>query len=155
MLSYLPVSPTDARGPLGLVAAKYRAALTTQASSAQVLWTLREARACVDAGKDANITCGEPPTGELLTMTTWLKADFARAVDFSPAVLVDGDTRGEERGRLGRIVYLHSQLHARSAMARNALGAVGKDVEGNMWLVGYFPQRTWDVLQKELDKMNQ
>ncbi|KAK2611912.1 hypothetical protein QQS21_002018 [Conoideocrella luteorostrata] len=154
-LSYLPVSPAEARGPVGLVAAKYRAVLATQASPTQVLWMLRALRACVDAGKDANIVCGAPPTGELLTMTNWIKADFARAVDFSPAVVVDGVAAAGERGRLGRIVYLHSQLHARSSTVRNTLGAVGKDVHGNMWLGGYFPPRTWDVVQKELDKMNQ
>lgn len=154
-LSYMPVSPSEARGPLGVVAAKYRAALTAQSSSAQVRRTLRAARACVDAGRDANLVYGAAPTGEMLIMTNWVKADLGRAVDFGPAVVADCDAAPAERCRRpGRIVYLHGQLLAPSPNVRNALGAVGKDLEGNMWLAGYFPPATWVALQEELDRVN-
>ncbi|KAJ6779581.1 hypothetical protein PWT90_04745 [Aphanocladium album] len=155
-LSYMPVLPSEARGPLGLVARKYRAALTAQSSPVQVRQTLRAARACVDGGRDASMVYGVAPVGELLTMTNWIKADLAGVVDFGPAVVAGANVRPTEtHHQPGRIVYLHGQLHARSPNVRNAMGAVGKDLEGNMWLAGYFAPRTWDVLQKELTKLNQ
>lgn len=150
--AFMPVSPTEARGPLGLLAAKSRATLTTQATPTQILKTLRATRASVDAGKDAGLVCGAPPTGELFVLTNWIKADLGGVVDFSAAVVVKGDE--EERRKLGKIVYLHSQAHARSATLRNAMGAVGKDGEGNVWLVGYFEPRTWDAMRRELGKMD-
>ncbi len=159
-LSYVPVSVAEARGPLGLVAAKYRAALTAQARPPQARWTLRAARAAVDAGKDGNVICGAPPTGELLSMTNWLKADFAGAADFAPAIVVrrQPGTGGEEEKEPehvpGRIVYVHTQLHAQSTLVRNTLGVVGKDQGGNVWMQGIFPPRTWDAIQKELDELN-
>ncbi|XWW93342.1 hypothetical protein V2A60_001275 [Cordyceps javanica] len=167
-LSYMPVSVAEARGPLGLLAAKYRAALATQARPAQARWAVRAARAAVDAGKDANVVCGDPPTGELLSMTNWLKADVAGAADFSPAVVVEGvvggqqqqqpkKKKGEDEDRKhtpGRIVYVHSQLHAQSTLVRNTLGVVGKDQHGGIWMQGFFPPRTWAALQRELDELN-
>lgn len=161
-LSYLPVSPDEARGPLGLVAAKYRAALTTQGSPQQAVCALRAARASVDAGKDGNVICGAPATGELLSMTNWLKADIAGVVDFSPAIVAPTAKKSEEQEEggsqrwhaPGRLVYLHSQIHASSPLIRNTLGAVGKDSAGNLWMQGFFPSRTWDALEKELVELN-
>ncbi|KAJ6780118.1 hypothetical protein PWT90_03831 [Aphanocladium album] len=150
-LSYLPVSAAEARGSVGLLAAKYRAALKKQATTVQALWTLRAARASVDAGKDGNVICGAPPTGELLSMTNWLKGDVAGVTDFSPAVV----RAGTERKHVpGKIVYVHSQLHEQSTLIRNTLGVVGKDQDGNLWMQGFFPPRTWAALQKELDELN-
>lgn len=152
--AFMPVSPAEARGPLGLLAAKSRAMLTTQATPSQILKTLRVTRACVDAGKDASLVCGAPPTGELFVLTNWLKADLGGVVDFSSAVVVEGDVAEEERRKLGKIVYLHSQVHARSATVRNAMGAVGRDGDGNVYLLGYFEKRTWDVMRRELESSN-
>ena len=158
-LSFMPVSVAEARGPLGLVAAKYRAALTAQTTPQQALWTLRASRTAVDKGQDANVICGAPPTGELFSMTNWLKADIVGSADFAPAVVVPGsggDQGGSKRKHVpGRIVYLHTQLHAQSALVRNTLGVVGKDQDGNVWMQGFFPPRTWDALRKELDELNE
>lgn len=154
-LSYMPVSVAEARGPLGLLAAKYRAAIATQTTAEQALWTLRAARASVDAGKDGNVICGAPPTGELLSMTNWLKADIVGAADFSPAVIGGREGDGTKKTHTpGRIVYLHSQLHARSTLVRNTLGVIGKDQDGNLWMQGFFPRRTWAALRKELEDLN-
>ncbi|KAJ4151164.1 hypothetical protein LMH87_011879 [Akanthomyces muscarius] len=164
--SFMPVSVAEARGPLGLVAAKYRAALTAQMTPQQALWTLRASRTAVDKGQDASVVCGAPPTGELFSMTNWLKADIAGSAEFAPAVLLpagreDGQGGGgnvskqQKKHVPGRIVYVHAQLHAQSATIRNTLGVVGKDQDGNVWMQGFFPPRTWDVVRKELDELNE
>lgn len=129
----------------------------------QARWSLRASRAAADRGQDANVVCGAPPTGELFSMTNWLKADIAGSADFAPAVVVMPRSAGAERGGStsekrhvpGRIVYVHTQLHAQSALIRNTLGVVGKDQDGNVWMQGFFPPRTWDAMRKELDELNE
>ncbi|KAJ2968946.1 hypothetical protein NQ176_g8922 [Zarea fungicola] len=96
-------------------------------------------------------------------MTNWLKADIAGVVDFSPAIVAPTARKSEEEDEdegvqrwhaPGRLVYLHSQIHASSPLIRNTLGAVGKDSAGNLWMQGFFPRRTWDALEKELVELN-
>ncbi|KAJ3476695.1 hypothetical protein NLG97_g9043 [Lecanicillium saksenae] len=88
----------------------------------------------------------------MLVVTNWLKADLAGVIDFAPAVVREGGG-GKKRGP-GRLVYAHAQLLEQSPATRNTVVLLSKDQDGNLWMQGVLPKRTWVAFQNELDELN-
>jgi hypothetical protein len=149
----IQLSPFEARQPLGLIAAKWREALTTQTTTPQVRSYLCELRKISDAGKDPTILPGVW-NGELFTVSNWTKGDFVNVADFSTAVVRVGDGSEKRSNPPGTMIYHQSFALGNDPTTRNVIGVVGKDRGDNYWMSGYFPRRTWAVMEKEMEKMS-
>lgn len=147
------LSKDEAREPLGLIALKCRDALTKQATAPQVRNFLREVRKAWDAGGDPTLLFGQWH-GELFALTNWTKGDFVHLPDFSAAVVTIGQPHGMRNNPPGSMVYHQSFLMKQDATVRNVIGVVGKDRSGNYWMMGYFPRRTWAIIDKEIQRMS-
>lgn len=152
--SSVQLSKDDARQPLGVIASRCREALVTQATASQLRSFLFALCKILDAGGDPTLLPGVW-NGELFTISNWTKADFVKLVDFSPAVVKTGQAEEQRINPPGTMIYHQSFVLGHDATLRNVMAVLGKDHSENYWMMGYFPPRTWAVIEKEIQKMGE
>lgn len=92
------------------------------------------------------------PSNFIVVFSNWLKGNFFNVVDFSPAVLPSKTAR-QSPGAKGKPVYFHCQTLQKAPTSSNIFNILGKDGEGNVWITGYLPLKTWKTVQAELDRL--
>ncbi|KHN95518.1 Chloramphenicol acetyltransferase-like domain protein [Metarhizium album ARSEF 1941] len=152
--SSVQLSKDDARQPLGVIASRCREALATQATAPQLRSFLFALRTVWDAGKDPILLPGAW-NGELFTISNWTKGNFVNLLDFSPAVIKTGQADDARTNPSGTMIYHQFFVLGHDATLRNVIAVLGKDRLDNYWMMGYFPTRTWAVIEKEMEKMGE
>lgn len=143
------VSASTAMGPPSGMALAYRRALVEQMSPEQALAMLRMSRSTWDSGGGTALF--GPPEASLFITTNWARAKLMQAARFGPAVVRAGETGAGRTNPPGEMVFHHSQPLRPNVFARNVLGVLGKDHEGNYWVMGYFKPRTWELVREAVD----
>jgi hypothetical protein len=147
------VDHSVAIGPLGPIALLNRHSLFEQATEAQVLANLRELRKQPPGRKDAvSMICGDP-AALLMPYTNWDRADLIHAVDFSAAVLREGESGPSRLNPPGTIIYHHAGAMNQGPSARNFIMVLGKDHGGNYWITGRLLPPAWAKIQEEINNM--
>jgi hypothetical protein len=107
------------------------------------------------AAKSMTETGNPPIFGErnarLLVSTNWSKAAFLEKVDFSPAIIKSSES-GRPRGKPGHPVYYHCQSTENGLFTTNVVVIMGRDLEGNFWLLIDQPSHDWSALLAQLEK---
>ncbi|POS72664.1 hypothetical protein DHEL01_v208945 [Diaporthe helianthi] len=131
--------------PLGIAAALMRTSLKKQI-------TLPQVQAAALLTHDAVGRTGTPDffTGKdsfMVSVSSLAKAKYWEAVDFSPAVLKNGN-RGEHAGKPS-----WQSSTPRSGMKPSCLVVVqGSDLKGNWFAQMVLSQRAWNLVENELSK---
>lgn len=122
----------------------------------QSLVTEEQMKAVAALAAKAMAATGNPPIfGEhntrLLVSSNWSKAAFLEKVDFSPAIVKSPES-GRHRGKPGHPVYYHCQSMESGLFTTNVVVIMGRDLEGNFWLLGDQPSHVWPALLAQLEK---
>ncbi|UKZ61119.1 uncharacterized protein TrAtP1_002391 [Trichoderma atroviride] len=99
---------------------------------------------------------GNPPVfGDrnslLLVSSNWSKAAFLEKVDFGPAIVKSPESN-RPRGKPGHPVYYHCQSMESGLVTTRVVVIMGRDLEGNFWLLGDQPSHFWPALLAQLEK---
>nr|POF04446.1 hypothetical protein CFP56_55927 [Quercus suber] len=143
---------TMAKSSLGHLALEVRRQLTEQATEGQILAHLSHVRQRLSQGKGTLVLPG-PSDAVFVLMTNWARAAMFTAADFSAAVVQIGDEGSARKNPPGTIVY-HDMQAIGSRHYANVFAVLGKDHNGNYWLLGSLRPATWAVLEADLAKMN-
>lgn len=133
-------APKALETPLGDLALHMRKAIALQTTEEQ----LKAAAFAIAETyrKSGNLPVYGDHNGLLTTSSNWSKAKLLESVDFSRAVVKRGATSREP----GRPVFYHSRSLERGTFSTSVLVIMGRDLEGNMWLSGDYPDSTWSKL---------
>jgi hypothetical protein len=147
------VEHSIAIGPLGPIALLNRKYMLEQATEAQILANLRELQKQPPGRMDpVSMICGDPDA-LLMPYTNWERADLIHAVDFSAAVLKQGESGPLRINPPGTIVYHHAAAMVENPPARNFTLVLGKDHGGNQWITGSFLPPAWEKIVESMEDM--
>ncbi|KAF2441991.1 hypothetical protein P171DRAFT_496720 [Karstenula rhodostoma CBS 690.94] len=147
------VEHSIAIGPLGPIALLNRRQLEEQATEAQVLANLRELQKQPPGRADPiSMICGDPDA-LLMPYTNWSRADLIHAVDFSAAVIEEGESGFSRINPPGTMVCHHAAAMKQSPMERNFILVLGKDHGGNQWITASLLPPAWAKIKDEMKNM--
>ncbi|KAL5334605.1 hypothetical protein BJX70DRAFT_402415 [Aspergillus crustosus] len=92
-----------ARGPIRAVAVSHRRHFTEQATEQQTLYVFQSVYQDIDASKNPRLVCGDANAIPLLVNNV-SKAELIKLVDFSPAILHQGDCSRKRKIPVGSMV---------------------------------------------------
>jgi hypothetical protein len=131
------------KGPLGHIALAHRHALQQQTTTGQLIAFFRTLSEFEKKG-GGMLVC-QPPSATTICITNWTKGDFVHTADFGPAVIRQGERDETRTNPLGTLLYHHAtSLANKRGMG---LGIAGKDHQGNYWIGGALPPRTWRAIE--------
>jgi hypothetical protein len=146
--AFVFVPPETAVGGLGRIASANRGHLLEQSTIPQVLAYMRELTHNSAYGADSLLMFGDP-NALLVPFTNWTKADFAKTVDFSPAVVHGQGTTSEGRSNPpGSLTFHHIQSLRPSAGGMNTFVIMGKDHCQNYWVTATLQSSAWEMIRK-------
>ncbi|CAH0041721.1 unnamed protein product [Clonostachys rhizophaga] len=131
---------------IGQIALSCRRSLQEQIAPAQILALLRSLRQLWDSGKDVQILSG-PANATLLVTTNWARGNLFHIADFGPAVVKQGEGESERTNPVGMSRFFVTIPLKLSPTARNSMTQLGKDHDGNTWVMGLFNLRTWKAIE--------
>ncbi|KAH7311631.1 hypothetical protein B0I35DRAFT_411803 [Stachybotrys elegans] len=126
------------RDPLGSVATAIRQSVAAQATEAQARAVYRLAIPLVKRNKRAPLI--SDADADLFIVTNWSKAKFIELVDFSPAVIRQGQGEFERNNPVGTMVYQLASQVKQAYMIRNMAVIIAKDRSGNYWVNLYMAE---------------
>ncbi|KAJ5152030.1 hypothetical protein N7492_010325 [Penicillium capsulatum] len=143
------LSPRISNRPLGPIARDNRRSITEQGSEKQCLGLLRSIFFSMDAGQKAKTIYG-PTNAVPVVINNVIKADLMKTVDFSAAVVTQGEAAETRANSVGTMVtYWNERLH-NEYDGYNIFVFLGKDHEQNCWMMGTLLPQTWAKLEEEL-----
>ncbi|ORY61018.1 uncharacterized protein BCR38DRAFT_349771 [Pseudomassariella vexata] len=87
----------------------------------------------------------------LVMCSNWTKAKFFEALDFGPAVLKQGQPDETRVNGLGKPAYFYwNMLNDQPLGMKNVINIMGKDAEGNYWVLAVLGQKQWQNMEVEL-----
>jgi hypothetical protein len=142
-ISQLLVPLELGKGPLGHIALAHRHALQQQTTTGQLMAFFRILSEFEKKG-GGMLVC-QPPNATTICITNWTKGDFVHTADFSPAVIRQGERVETRTNPLGTLLYHHATTLANRGGI--GLGIAGKDHQGNYWIGGALPPKTWRAIE--------
>lgn len=131
------------------------AALAVRRSIAE-LGTREQIEAYAALNREAAEAKGNPPlfgdgTMHMFVISNWTKARFFD-VDFSAALVRPGATDGGRSNKMGTPSYVNHLPFCNGFLysPRNSCPILGKDAEGNYWLVTTLRKGLWDKIEDRL-----
>jgi hypothetical protein len=147
---FTTISPTLAHSSMGEIALACRKSLQQQSTPGQLAALMRIMRKCWDSGEDPMILSG-PPNGELLVSTNWARGAFFHVAQFGPAVVKQGGDDSTRSNPLGCPRFYYA-LPLNMTRGANAGVNLGKDHNGNVWIMGSFNAKAWDSIMIQLQQ---
>ncbi len=144
----------DARAvPLGQLAWRLRSSLIEQTTEPQIQALVREQRESLR--KAGRLALFAESNSMLLPFSNWSKAKFFDVVDFSPAVVRAGTGPEERTTSVGKPFFFHScdANPKPNPTYRNVFNVLGKDPQGNYWIIGMLSTATWSKIEEEFKQM--
>ena len=83
--------------------------------------------------------------------SSWSIFKFFDCVDFSPAVIAAGPSTAGNKP--GHPTFFNVTGGENSRMARNVLNIIGKDLQGNVWVMMRLLPSCWEKIEAELKKL--
>ncbi|KAJ5632282.1 hypothetical protein N7490_008621 [Penicillium lividum] len=78
-----------------------------------------------------------------------LTADLIRIVDFSPAVVAEGEATETRENRLGTMISYYNEAIADSFNEFNLFVLLGQDHRDTYWLLETLLPRAWQKIEEE------
>nr|POF13782.1 hypothetical protein CFP56_02806 [Quercus suber] len=143
--TFLPA--TLAYGLVGPIAAANRTSIVAQTTTAQTTSLLRSVQRDIAAKNSASFLFGDSNAIPILyNNLTQLKV--IQAVDFSAAVLKQGESDDSRNNSLGTMVNFHTP---KERQGLRFLWVLGKDHVGDYWLMASLLPKTWELMKQEID----
>ncbi|KAF7546857.1 hypothetical protein G7Z17_g8139 [Cylindrodendrum hubeiense] len=141
-----------AKGPLGPTAMCHRRHLVEQATEEQSLSFLRIVRDLDGKGKGKATMFGEKDALPLI-INNLTKVDLIKVVDFSGAVIRQGEKDESRSNPVGGMVNYHFQHFDELMTIRNFFAVMGKDYDDSYWITAALFPKSWDKFEEELKKL--
>ncbi|VUC24922.1 unnamed protein product [Clonostachys rosea] len=149
--SFTTLSPDLVSSSIGQIALACRRSLQEQTTPVQILALLRSLRQLWDSGKDVQTLSG-PANADLLVTSNWARGNLFHIANFAPAVVKQGEDESERTNPVGTSRFFVTIIMKLSPTARNSISQLGKDHDGNTWVMGIFNARTWKAIKTTVDK---
>ena len=153
MLTYAFLSSQLLKGTVGSIAVAHRRQFQEQTTERQVLSFVRTLRQDINFNGKERYLFGEANSRPII-FNSFLKAEFMKAVDFSPAVLHHGDSSNHRSNPPGTMVVYDYHIFGSPLGRLTTFYMLGKDYTGNCWLQGNLRPAAWAEMQKRLDKFS-
>lgn len=150
--TYTFLSAQTARGPIGAVAVSHRRHFAEQATEKQTICFLKSVYRDIDAAKNPRLFFGEPSAVPLL-INNVSKAELIKLVDFSPAVLHQGDSSQARKNPVGTMVTYWNEGLERGWSGFNVCWMQGRDYDGNFWMMANLLPQAWAKLEDHLRRL--
>ncbi len=153
MLTYAFLSSQLLKGTVGSIAVAHRRQFQEQTTEQQVLSFLRTLRQDIYTTGSERYLFGETNSRPII-FNSFLKAEFIKAVDFSPAVLRQGDSPNHRSNPPGTMIVYYYHIFGSPLGWLTTFYMLGKDHNGNCWLQGNLQPGAWKEMQVRLDKIS-
>ncbi|KAJ5166197.1 uncharacterized protein N7482_004978 [Penicillium canariense] len=151
--TYAFLSPQTANGPIGPIAISHRRHFAEQSSENQTLCFLRSVYRDIDAVKSPRLVFGEPNAVPIL-INNVSKAELIKLVDFSPAVVHQGESAETRRNPLGTMVTYWNEGLERGWSGFNVCWMQGRDHDGNFWIMANLLPEAWSRIEEHLQNLH-
>ncbi|KAJ5892908.1 transcriptional regulator sdnM [Penicillium tannophilum] len=138
--------------PVGSIALEHRRNFTEQATQGQAVCFLKSVYQDLDAGRSPGLFFGES-NATLVAFNNLLKADLIRAVDFSPAVLSQGEVTETRANPLGSMVFYYNEAIDDSFNEFNLFVVLGQNHRDTYWVLGTLLPQAWKKIEEELGRI--
>ncbi|OKP13632.1 hypothetical protein PENSUB_823 [Penicillium subrubescens] len=152
--TYAFISPQTATSSIGAVAVSHRQHFAEQSTDAQTLSFLKSVYRDIDATKKPRLIFGEPNSVPFL-INNVSKAELIKLVDFSPAVLRQGESLETRKNPIGTMVTYWNEGLERGWSGFNVCWMQGRDHDGNFWMMANLLPRTWAKLEEDLRRLHE
>jgi hypothetical protein len=152
--TYAFISPQTATSSIGAVAVSHRQHFAEQSTDAQTLSFLKSVYRDIDATKKPRLIFGEPNSVPFL-INNVSKAELIKLVDFSPAVLRQGESSETRKNPIGTMVTYWNEGLERGWSGFNVCWMQGRDHDGNFWMMANLLPRTWAKLEEDLRRLHE
>lgn len=150
--TYAFYSAEDATASIGSIALKHRQSVTEQSTVSQILAFLRSAFQDIDGGKPVRLLFGES-NGVPIIFNNTIKTDLITSLDFSPAVISQGETTEKRRNPVGSVASCYGGNLYDVFPGLDTVVMVGKNHVGDYWLIGKLLPEAWAKIDEELAKL--
>lgn len=137
---------------VGSIALEHRRNFTEQATQSQAVCFLKSVFQDLDAGRSPGLLFGES-NATLVAFNNLLKADLMRTVDFSPAVVSQGEVTDTRENPLGSMVFYYNEAIDNSFNEFNLFVVLGQDHRDTYWVLGTLLPRHWKKIEEELGRI--
>lgn len=146
------LSPQAARSSIGAVAVSHRRQFAEQATEQQTLCFLKSVYQDIDAGKNPRLVFGDVKAVPFL-INNLSKAELIKLVDFSPAVLRQGDRSPARKNPIGTMVTYWNESLRRPWSGFNVCYMHGRDHDGNFWMMANLLPQAWANVEDHLQQV--
>ncbi|KAJ5659176.1 transcriptional regulator sdnM [Penicillium longicatenatum] len=137
---------------VGSIALEHRKNFTEQATQGQTLCFLRSVFRDLEAGRSPGLLFGES-NAALVAFNNLLKADLIRNVDFSPAVVSQGEATETRANPPGSMVFYYNEAIDDSFNEFNLFVVLGQDHRDTYWVLGTLLPRAWKKIEEDLGRI--
>jgi hypothetical protein len=147
--SFSFLSSQDARGGMGSFIREHHRQIQEQTTEQQCLSFLRAYRRATETGKSFKPFFGESDA-QILGFNNLSAANIIHTVDFSPAVVENGDVAESKTPKGVMTCYYYHIINNRLGGGPDCIYMLGKDYGENLWLIAALPARVWENIEQAL-----
>lgn len=133
------------------IALSHRQQFTEQSTEKQTMHFMKTVFKDIDSGKSPRLLFGESDSLVLLTNNLF-KAGLIQSVDFSPAIIRQGEPASERTNPPGTMVCYYNEAIGK-ADNLNIFMMLGKDYGENCWFLGTFLPQTWQKIEEAIQEL--
>ncbi|KAJ6084309.1 transcriptional regulator sdnM [Penicillium sp. IBT 16267x] len=137
---------------VGSIALDLRRNFSEQATQGQTVCFLESVFRDLDAGRSPGLLFGDSKA-VLVAFNNLLKADLIRTLDFSPAVVSQGEVTETRANPLGSMVFYYNEAIDDSFNEFNLFVVLGQDHRETYWVLGTLSPRGWKMIEEELGRI--
>lgn len=152
--TYAFISPQTATSSIGAIAMSHRRHFAQQSTEAQTLSFLKSVYRDIDVTKKPRLFFGEPSAVPVL-INNVSKAELIKIVDFSQAVLRQGESLETRKNPSGTMITYWNEGLERGWSGFNVCWMQGRDHDGNFWMMANLLPRTWAKLEEHLRRLHE
>lgn len=154
--TYAIFSARTMQSSVGAIALEHRQSVVEQSSKAQICGLLSRIRADIAANAIPPVFFGSKDSVHIVINNT-IKMDLQRMVDFSPAVVRQGEADEKRTNPPGTVKFWYNNWRNSRAPLIGFFYLLGRDFvgKGNYWCTGSLRPSTWKFLEEELASLEQ
>lgn len=151
LATYSFLTASQSQDSLAAVAVSHREQFTEQSTEKQTIHFMKSVFKDIDAGQSPRLVFGEPDSVVMLTNNLF-KANLIQSVDFSPAIVRQGEPAHERTNPPGTMVCYYNEAIGK-ADNLNIFMMLGKDYGENCWFLGTFLPQTWQKIEEAIQEL--
>lgn len=153
LLAYTLLSAHEARDTAAAIAINHRQHMIQQTTRSQIVHSLRRLCNEVKAGNQLLPLRGQA-NSLMLAVNSMMKLDLITGINFSAAVVREGDNQNARSNPPGTMVNFFFKEVNESMPYLNSFTCLGRDHAGGAWFVGYLSSWVWDALEQDLKALS-